>query len=649
MNNKQLINKLKNNAELAMAAYGCYDLMGKKFDNKRNKTRKDDIITLHDILDSTYTNYETQDSTFTNTLKLKGDFGKIQVKNFFDKYDLLDFYPKFDKKNNKQIQGFHACLFQDKKSKESKQYTLAIRGSFDATDYATDATHLVKDSTIPFDYLHKMISFYESCAKKYPEITKPKSLNVVGHSLGGCLAQIFALCFANGLNKDSKSKDSNVSATETHQDSIINEVYTFNSPGAKNLKPHITLDSKQIYEVDESIMKASNPAQAMFFKITNKDPNADTGWWETFKSIVSQEQHILIALKYYFSKIPSSELKPHRIFLHSDVVNAGMTNAMFYQVYPISDTFFQAYQTLTHNHNNRNQEDYKLSISDRIFHIESQNKADEEHHAKESTKENATQHLGKDIEGNYFLFNLNFGGLDSHSIVAITKILYFYTYLYETNEMLSDTTSKEVKIEYELHKEKFLKEHSEIDTSEYRECKKALEYCNTIALAVHKILYKREVEKALKEARENGYYEVKTPPNWLYAIIEQRVFEAQIKTKEKKFPLEKDTSNIIEAMLYLQDKGVYIKFLEEDVIKGLEAESLLAYLFAIQESSFFVSVDKELNPLIRDNQTATSLIGYITARTQIFCNPNRKADELLIKCYKNETLALYPRATQGMA
>lgn len=101
--------------------------------------------------------------------------------------------------------------------------------------------------------------------------------------------------------------------------------------------------------------------------------------------------------------------------------------------------------------------------------------------------------------------------------------------------------------------------------------------------------------------------------------------------------------------MYLQEKGVYIQILKEDVINGLETESLLAYLFAIQESSFFVSVDKELNPLIQDSHTATSLIGYITARTQIFCNPTRKADELLIKCYKNETLALYPRATQGMA
>ncbi len=49
---------------------------------------------------------------------LKGDFSPTQAKRFFDKYDLLDFYPKFDTKNNKQIQGFHACLFQDRESKK---------------------------------------------------------------------------------------------------------------------------------------------------------------------------------------------------------------------------------------------------------------------------------------------------------------------------------------------------------------------------------------------------------------------------------------------------------------------------------------------------------------------------------------------------
>ena len=103
-----------------MASYGYYDLIGKKIENDRKKygDKRNKPITLHDILDITYKNYETQDSTFFNTENLNGDFSPLQAKQFFDKYDLLDFYPKFDTKNNKQIQGFHACLFQDRESKE---------------------------------------------------------------------------------------------------------------------------------------------------------------------------------------------------------------------------------------------------------------------------------------------------------------------------------------------------------------------------------------------------------------------------------------------------------------------------------------------------------------------------------------------------
>ncbi len=39
MKNKILINKLKDNAELAQAAYGYYDLIGKKIENDRKKSR----------------------------------------------------------------------------------------------------------------------------------------------------------------------------------------------------------------------------------------------------------------------------------------------------------------------------------------------------------------------------------------------------------------------------------------------------------------------------------------------------------------------------------------------------------------------------------------------------------------------------------
>ena len=120
MNNKQQIQKLRDNAELAMASYGYFHLIGKKIKNDEDEygDKANKPITLHDILDITYKDYETHDSTFTNTLKLKGDMTPTQVKNFFEKYELLDYYPKFDTKNNRQKEGFHACLFQDRESKE---------------------------------------------------------------------------------------------------------------------------------------------------------------------------------------------------------------------------------------------------------------------------------------------------------------------------------------------------------------------------------------------------------------------------------------------------------------------------------------------------------------------------------------------------
>ncbi|MDY2823059.1 MAG: hypothetical protein SOT27_02185 [Helicobacter sp.] len=129
MTNKQQIKKLRDNAELAWASYGYFDLVGKKFDIKderiKNSPRIDNLtITPTDILDMTYKKYIAVKSNphkpddEIKVGKLDGDMTPTQVKNFFDKYDLLDFYPKFDTKNNKQKEGFHACLFQDKESKE---------------------------------------------------------------------------------------------------------------------------------------------------------------------------------------------------------------------------------------------------------------------------------------------------------------------------------------------------------------------------------------------------------------------------------------------------------------------------------------------------------------------------------------------------
>ena len=131
MKNKLLINKIKNAAELAMAAYGYYDLMTNsdnqlfiEIQNKKNEDFMKKDITLIDIMDSTFADYKVYKPQLSPKFKpdvvgtLKGDMTPTQAKRFFDKYDLLDYYPKFDTKNNRQKEGFHACLFQDKETKK---------------------------------------------------------------------------------------------------------------------------------------------------------------------------------------------------------------------------------------------------------------------------------------------------------------------------------------------------------------------------------------------------------------------------------------------------------------------------------------------------------------------------------------------------
>ena len=58
-----------------------------------------------------------------------------------------------------------------------------------------------------------MILFYQIYIEK-GYIEKSTPLTITGHSLGGALAQLFALSFVNDSNENP---------------SIINEVYTFNS------------------------------------------------------------------------------------------------------------------------------------------------------------------------------------------------------------------------------------------------------------------------------------------------------------------------------------------------------------------------------------------------------------------------------------
>jgi len=214
MENKQQIQKLRDYAELAMSAYGYFHLVGKKFndnDLKKTKIAHNPTIAYTDILDLTYRGYETADSTFFNPEKLDGDFSPNQAKRFFEKYDLLIHQPNTSS-------GFSASLFQEK---ETKEYTLAIRGTTpsDTGDLKADAR--IALGHIPQGQYEDMMRFYNQCVEKYPIITRPNSLNITGHSLGGALTQLFALSF----NTNTSDKDR----------VITNEVYTYNNAESKKV------------------------------------------------------------------------------------------------------------------------------------------------------------------------------------------------------------------------------------------------------------------------------------------------------------------------------------------------------------------------------------------------------------------------------
>ena len=221
MNNKQLIKKLKDNAELAQASYGYFHLIGKKIKNDEKKygDKANKPITQTDILDLTYKGYEVKDTGWVFDDKLKGDFTPLQAKRFFERYDLLIHEPNTES-------GFSATLFGEKRkqtNKETKEvsytseygyinYILAIRGTEPSNRGDINADMNLTIGKIPKKQYEDMLNFYIQCKTKYPNITKSKSLNIVGHSLGGALAQMLVLSICDDKNEAN-----------------INEVYTFNS------------------------------------------------------------------------------------------------------------------------------------------------------------------------------------------------------------------------------------------------------------------------------------------------------------------------------------------------------------------------------------------------------------------------------------
>ncbi|HED6588353.1 hypothetical protein [Campylobacter coli] len=138
-NIKKQIQTLKDNSELAWAAYGYFHLANESYKPEENSkdwkrlkyfrdikedTTQSVFPTLIDILNIEYKYFKDEktgklkDGFFDDEL-FSGDFSPLQAKQFFSRYDLLKHCPNTNS-------GFSATLFQNK---ETKEYTLAIRGT----------------------------------------------------------------------------------------------------------------------------------------------------------------------------------------------------------------------------------------------------------------------------------------------------------------------------------------------------------------------------------------------------------------------------------------------------------------------------------------------------------------------------------------
>ena len=119
MQNKILINKLKENAELAWAAYGYFHLADSKYDFNKDEIDKRRLKYFREIKakelggDLDENTYPTHADILNIEYKqiFKGDFAPLQAQNFFERYELLIHQP------NTESSDFSATFFYNKESK----------------------------------------------------------------------------------------------------------------------------------------------------------------------------------------------------------------------------------------------------------------------------------------------------------------------------------------------------------------------------------------------------------------------------------------------------------------------------------------------------------------------------------------------------
>ncbi|ECQ9326052.1 hypothetical protein F0K46_09035, partial [Campylobacter jejuni] len=318
--------------------------------------------------------------------------------------------------------GFSATLFED--TKDNNQKIIVIRGTEPTSNFSVDILDADVDlalGKVPYNQYLDMIKFYSECVKEFPNIIKDKGLVIVGHSLGGALAQLLTLSLAS-----------------VNSSANVKEIYTFNSPGAKELK---ALNLNQIYRIDGKIINSDNKEQALFYQIRS---------YKYQKSIeinlIGYDSNLFQNIKSYFHN--KTNLKEHYIFIKTNIIYSKSTN-YFYDIFEVDEVFINCVNQLLTNLNIKN----ILATSDNTYHIETDTDSDA------SNTKGVIQDLGVDIDGKHYIVNLGDRFWDSHFLEPT---------IIELNYILNLMKNKEIDnlLEYNINKDEelwtFIKYHNNV-------------------------------------------------------------------------------------------------------------------------------------------------------------------------------------------
>lgn len=651
MDNKQQVDKLRDNAELAWASYGYFHCVGNKFDIKdENK-----IVSLENVLDITYKNSKIIDEKGFKLGKLDGDFSPTQAKRFFERYDLLEHCPNTNS-------GFSATLFKDlgefdKKTNtrnavdKDSQYILSIRG----TELSTNKTEeTAKDLHTDFllgtnrhtKQYFDMIDFIETKVKPiiYDDITQSYAkMTIVGHSLGGYLAQMFALSYSH----------------------LVDKVYTYNAPGIFND------DTEKLFNQLKNVATLFPPIQSLVVGsiIANSiislfesqvniqayemlQTSSDTGLYcgmieinETlFQRIESHQSNSKRLLAIKGTDNSALQLK-HTIpyFLRTDQEEISLENSkingvrkIFYipsmqeyaqklydKIKAYRDTHkgqtFYVYYAYAFVHTATQAKicesntiilDYDLhipfgSLGNQFKSLRQNNAYTPNTLAQEQFFHIISKDLNSecDIIGNLGIKALGeryeiqigkTGFINTHSIIPLTQTLYLYSYLLDSQSNYDKVKDKDI-----------------------NEC---IEYLNTFMQGVYKVFNPLSI--VINNKNLTPYKTQKKKPDstdFLPTFIEHILYVTSLEKERESIYIQLHTTkdNIIDKIIVLSAKRYYPKILDKQDIDKLDPKQCsIAEKRAIFKCQPFTIIDRDGNEVLSKNNIA-KLFRYNSNSTKI--------------------------------